>query len=116
VVKNMKLSSIEICISSHSCQRVNDEMVIVNEINKKVILLNKVSTFIWDMIVDSYQKDQDISDHDITSVIIEKFSLTQDMYKQVLADVKEAIESLYKAGLIYESNSKQGEGDLSKAY
>lgn len=95
----MKLNGVETSISSYTSEALNNEIVIYNEEDHKVIVLNPTAALVWKEITESQNKT-DSCTKDIASMLMKVFNVPESNIDTVCSDVDETIELLFQASLL----------------
>lgn len=96
----MKLNGREITIQSYVSESIGDQLVIYNEIVKKVIIANDTAAFIWKTIVDMWQTGRDINTQDIAEIVCRDYNICDNTLPEICGDIEEMIHSFFEASLL----------------
>lgn len=100
----MKLNDKEIIIQPYAAEQVDEETVLFNKAEKKVIVINETATFIWQAIVDADNGKGDLTTEQLAHAICSKYGLPDNEFSNVADDIADTIALFFDVSLLSEIN------------
>ena len=86
-------------IPEYGFTEVDGEVIIYCEEAKKIVLLNKSATIVWQYIIESRNTVDNLSISDITDYLCSIYDISQDKYHEIACDVKDILDDFSSEGL-----------------
>ena len=96
----MKLNNKIITLASYTSEQLEDDLIIFNEENKKIIIVNQTAAYIWNKILYAYNNNTDLTNDDILNDMSNEF-LGMSNVCDVKSDIENTIKTFFEALLIY---------------
>lgn len=100
----MKLNDVEISVSKYISKELDNDTVLYNEDEIKVIVLNNSASLIWETIIENYKNRKNLSTADIVNVLLKVYDISGEEIDNIHSDVNETINSLFQASLLKVEN------------
>lgn len=96
----MRLNGKEIVILPYVSETVDNDLVLYNEVARKIVVVNHSGAFIWKEIVEMYQNKKDLTTKDIANKIFQTYNVVEDVSKDIYDDIEKTILSFFDASLL----------------
>jgi len=87
----MKLNGVAISVLPHELEKIDNEAILYTS-DRRIITMNKIATFIWEII--SKNVDSELTYESITIALLKECNLDTSLYNVVYNDVFEYIKLL----------------------
>jgi hypothetical protein len=96
----MKLNGIEICLQQINSEQIDGDFIIHNPVSKKIIQLNETSSFVWKMILELKDTNNNLTTSDIVLKILEVYDMSEAEKKDVFQDIERILNDFFSSNLL----------------
>ena len=83
---------------------IDDEMILYNQETNKIIVMNTTSTYIYRNLWDLWEKNYDISDVEISNLILSVFEVDEFQKADLIEDVRDILNHFICEGILKVNN------------